>query len=289
MKKCSKCNRELDDSSFSKSKTLSSGLRSSCKECDRAYAEAHKKDPAILASKRESAKRYYYKNRESVLKKNSEYLRKNYASISEKRKPKIAVWNKENYEKHGAVIRCKAKFSQRAFNILNPGVAAGKAKIFRKENPQYHKEWTKKFRTLNPEEYKRRNFVQHSKRRARALAVEDSPLSKEEWLSLMHESGWRCSHCGVTLSGSNNSSQRHVDHIFPLSKGFPMSIVNAAVLCKSCNSRKHDKSPFEFFSSEAISIAKARAEKHPDELKAYLARLSEENARTFLRFLSLTA
>ena len=287
MKKCSKCKLDLDESAFSKSKTLSSGLRSSCKACDAAYAAAHKRDPNILKSKSESSKRYYERNKAYVLKRNAEYYSRNYDEIRQKRKPKIAEWHRKRYERDGDVIRFRAKFSGRVFNLLNPGASAKASEAFRLKNPEYQKNWNNQFKKENPELVKLNNSVQSSRRRSRKLGLKDEPLTKDQWLSIMNESGWKCSHCGVTLRDDNCPHQRQVDHFFPLSKGFPMSIVNAIVLCKSCNCSKHDKSPFEFFSASAIAVAKERAAKHPAELEAYLSRLSPDNANLFRRFLSL--
>lgn len=49
-------------------------------------------------------------------------------------------------------------------------------------------------------------------------------------------SAGECAHCGITETLS-------VDHIIPVSRGGGDEIENLQCLCRSCNSKKHDKMP----------------------------------------------
>ena len=58
--------------------------------------------------------------------------------------------------------------------------------------------------------------------------------TKEEWLHLLESSGYRCQHC-------NSPYELCADHVYPISKGGNNTIDNIQVLCRSCNSRKSNK------------------------------------------------
>jgi 5-methylcytosine-specific restriction endonuclease McrA len=46
----------------------------------------------------------------------------------------------------------------------------------------------------------------------------------------------------------------HIDHHFPLSRGFGLSIENAVLLCRSCNDSKYNKIPEEFYTTHELEI-----------------------------------
>ena len=53
----------------------------------------------------------------------------------------------------------------------------------------------------------------------------------------------KCACCGA-------ESNLHIDHWLPLSRGYALSRTNAVVLCKTCNAKKSNKMPYEFFTKE---------------------------------------
>tara|TARA_R110000803_G_C11795389_1_gene298622 strand:+ start:78 stop:620 length:543 start_codon:yes stop_codon:yes gene_type:complete len=56
-----------------------------------------------------------------------------------------------------------------------------------------------------------------------------------------------CFNCGCTKNLA-------IDHYRPLSKGNPLTLTNAIILCTSCNSSKGSKDPEQFFSEEQTMI-----------------------------------
>ena len=59
-----------------------------------------------------------------------------------------------------------------------------------------------------------------------------------EWTIEMNDALFRLQPKCVICGSTENLS---VDHVRPLSKGYGLEPGNAAILCKSCNSKKHDK------------------------------------------------
>jgi len=57
---------------------------------------------------------------------------------------------------------------------------------------------------------------------------------------------YQCFNCG-------SKDCLEIDHIYPLSKGNPLTRKNACVLCKHCNSSKQYKMPEEYFSKEKFN------------------------------------
>lgn len=113
---CSKCKRDLDAEKFCKDKGNISGLRSSCRECDKAYKES------IKLKRSEYSKQYYKKNREAAI---------NYAK-------KYRQDNKEKY------LECARK-SAKKHREENRERYLEKAKISRIKYKEYHKEYHRNY------------------------------------------------------------------------------------------------------------------------------------------------
>jgi 5-methylcytosine-specific restriction endonuclease McrA len=54
---------------------------------------------------------------------------------------------------------------------------------------------------------------------------------------------YQCPYC----EKQGNRLTKHVDHIIPLSRGGCNCRENKVISCWECNSRKHDKTPLEYF------------------------------------------
>jgi len=113
------------------------------------------------------------------------------------------------------------------------------SRYYYKKEPdfEHHKRW----RIDNPE--KSRALVAHHarKRRARQIRANGSHTRKEiEYI--FEKQGRRCANCQMLIYGKN----KHLDHIFPLSKGGTEYASNLQWLCASCNCGKGAKSPVEW-------------------------------------------
>jgi len=277
MKSCSRCLIEFQDDCFNKSSKTKDGLRSWCKECESDYQKSRKSDPAYMEYKRNAMKKYYAKHKEAVLERNRQYAAKNGTKIYEKAKQRVKLWHEENYKNIGWLLRFRKKTSSKALFVLSPDIQRQKMIKFRKNNPNYYKNWIKKYAEKYPDTLKAARCLQNNKRREALMAVGDVGLTKGEWLTIMKENGWKCEHC-------ESSKLLAVDHFFPLSKGFPLSVANYTVLCKSCNSAKNNKMPTDFrFSKELLDYK--RLQFFRNGALDYVKRLGVEQSSEYLKFI----
>ncbi len=80
------------------------------------------------------------------------------------------------------------------------------------------------------------------RRRAKKLGVNENYSSNDRRIT-MNEFNHHCFNC-------NNKKELCVDHHRPLNDGNPLTLSNAVVLCKSCNSSKSTKSPEIFYGAK---------------------------------------
>ena len=75
-------------------------------------------------------------------------------------------------------------------------------------------------------------------RRLRKRSGRDQTLSPQV-LGRLFDAAKRCPDCGRQLKPANRS----LDHVYPLSRGGPHTLLNVRVVCISCNSKKHTAIP----------------------------------------------
>jgi 5-methylcytosine-specific restriction endonuclease McrA len=65
---------------------------------------------------------------------------------------------------------------------------------------------------------------------------------------------YKCFKCGINQEDAVRKDIRGLvmDHHYPISIGFGLSKSNCVVLCLSCNSKKKNKMPEVFYSSEEL-------------------------------------
>lgn len=76
-KQCSRCGQIKPVSEFGRRKIASDGLRSNCKECDKAYRDAYRSNPENQKKERASSRAWKRRNRESVSEYNKEWSSQN--------------------------------------------------------------------------------------------------------------------------------------------------------------------------------------------------------------------
>jgi len=237
MKKCSKCKILKNQSCFGKDKQKKDGLASQCNKCRSSYA-----------------KRKWKKNKKS-LKERLKHLRENEVSPTQRvcRECKIDLpidnFHKNRSYPGGHIYVCKTcRLSALADRYQNDESFRNKRKDFEKkarlDNPEKYKEKRSRAYKLNKEAY----LVRNSKRRAQKLNLEEQ-LSRtfRRFIKLKFDN--KCFNCESTKRLS-------LDHHRPLSKGYVLNENNCVLLCQSCNSRKHNKDPEDFYTKDQLKILK---------------------------------
>ena len=135
---------------------------------------------------------------------------------------------------------------------------------WRSRNKVYLREYRNAHREANPEKY-----VQKTARR-RAAKLEAKGDFKAEDIQLHYQlQEGMCVYCQSCLEDSCA-----VDHIFPISKYFYDGPENLQLLCKSCNSSKNDKEPYDY--EKKIGFLTPEREEKLNSIKAIVAGAREE-------------
>ena len=153
--------------------------------------------------------------------------------------------------KNALAISLQVK-EKRLVNINFAKKEAEKQALWRKKNPKARSEYYIK----NKEKENRlkrawveknieqsRKIKRKSQRKRRDLKkglIENFTVNDEIYIKNLF-------HCKCYKCGSPNNLS--IDHHKPLSKGFPLKIGNAVLLCRSCNSSKRDKDPKDFYTT----------------------------------------
>ena len=92
-------------------------------------------------------------------------------------------------------------------------------------------------------------FNSYQRRRTREKQ-QGSGITKDQWLEMMKFFGWRCAYSGEYLGGNENSFNRTIDHIIPVSKNGPNMIWNCVPMLRSLNSSKHNKDMLTWYKTQ---------------------------------------
>lgn len=87
--------------------------------------------------------------------------------------------------------------------------------------------------------------IEHARRRRAKLKGVNERYTESMKKATLKAFNNKCFNCG-------NKKQLQVDHHKPLSAGYKLTLKNAVILCKSCNCRKHNKMPKQFYNKEQL-------------------------------------
>ena len=227
-RKCDKCDKILPliKEYWHANKSSTDGFRNPCKEChNKELKNIRAKDPE-KARRRE--KIWRSKNPDKV----KQNKKKDYEKNRESYRSKSRQWRENNLErdaevKHERYVRLKDEIKEYNHNYYL-------------ENCERIKKNVEEWAHNNPEKFK---SIQ-AKRRDLQNKV-DAYLPPEYIELIFSAFDNKCFKCGKT-------EKLCLDHHYPLSKGYGLNIENAVILCKSCNSTKHDALPEKFYSIDEL-------------------------------------
>lgn len=223
-KMCKKCGSIKPMDEFYSARDRKDGRRSECKEC-------HKQAMRAIYNTQEyrEARSEYYK------------------------RPEVKQAERERKRNQSSAVRQKDRERQRIYrgqsevreHLQALDRKRSRTPEFRQRRRKY--EQSPQFKQAKQEYYKseqgkaklRRAKAMRRSRKARCYS-ERLPRNYER--ALLDQQSGRCIYCDVRLEGTNIQ----LDHILPLYLGGPNMFENLQLICKPCNSRKHNKHPVDF-------------------------------------------
>lgn len=235
MKICSRCGKKKQMSDFYKDKRSKNGFYSHCKVCHR---EANRQSYRKHRQKRLAhIKDYVVQNREAVLHRQYEWVRKNPDKVKAARH---RYYTSEKGKKYFKEYRRKNLEKRR----------------------KYDREWKRKYRATQVEksrqyerEYRKRpdaNLTDKACAQRKRARKSNAPgkFTKDDIIKQYAKQDGSCFWCQTELG-----DDYHIDHYIPLSRGGTNYPDNIVLACPTCNVRRNNKMP-----SETISYLS----NHPD-------------------------
>lgn len=93
-------------------------------------------------------------------------------------------------------------------------------------------------------------FQQMARRRRERMRSLDLKLSSQEASFVYEKFQSKCFKC-------DSLDRLQIDHHYPLSKGFGLTLDNAVLLCKSCNVSKSNHDPESFYTADELERLKS--------------------------------
>jgi 5-methylcytosine-specific restriction endonuclease McrA len=195
-------------------------------------AAYRKKHPEKI---RAYGRRSYLKNREKLLARNRAYQHRNKEQLNQKakaRRPRYrqrinswrAKWRSENRERYLASVKRPRRANPEKYRAINRASYWRNVEKRRADSRKYS--WAKNVR-----------------RRARLRSVLIDERGMPAWIARVRAMPLvRCYYCEAVVPGA----AIELDHITPISRSGPHSLMNLCASCKSCNRRKHAKTPAEW-------------------------------------------
>jgi 5-methylcytosine-specific restriction endonuclease McrA len=217
MKKCNKCDIKKSFESFNKASREKDGLQSSCRSCNKAYAEQYRKNNPEKERLRHA--KYHAENKDVINARVAEWSKNNPDNVRAR--------TKRFYENH----KESEKERRKKWIESNPDWIKDYAKKYREDNFERFQEYDKNYAKENND---RVNFNQ-ALRRVKKIGgyIQYANFKKIKWF--YEESARLTIETGI---------EHHVDHIIPLSNKYICGLHhedNLQILTESENSKKCNK------------------------------------------------
>lgn len=244
MKKCIKCNELKRLDYFPKRKDSLNGYRNECKECRSEYFKNYRKNPPekeifIKGERRCSGCKItkplnnFHKGKRTPDGHKAQCKECRNAKNKKHKKENPEYYKKWREDNKEHLIKYSRTYYSKNKELLNTK---------NKKYTNYNKEKIRKRKKKWYEKNKDRVMAAKRRRRARKIDVNEnySLLDRQITMEVF-------AHCCFNCSSKENLC---IDHHRPLIDGNPLSLNNAVVLCKTCNSSKSTKSPENFYGTK---------------------------------------
>lgn len=228
---CTKCGieKELSPEFFTVDKRVENGLSGRCRKCTQKYKKQHYKDNI------EKNKQYYKDNKEHQL------------AYRKKHSDRLSEYNKEYRKRNLEKLLSYSK----QYCVENKDKLVEQQHKYAKDNKEKICIRKKKYDLENAEkilayrkQYSKDNALQFRMRNAHRRTLEKSlpsTLTILQWEKIKKDFNNKCAYCGK----ETNLVQ---EHFVALSKGGEYTTNNIIPSCQYCNSSKHDKNFFGWYS-----------------------------------------
>lgn len=200
-----------------------------------------------LQAKKETWDRHYKSNKDKIKQRSKDWRKENRNEFLKTRKE----WLAKNRDRMNCYLN---KYYQ---NNKEKNLQASKERYYsNKESIKVvNKKWVDnnrekvreiKKRYAKTEQGRITSLLGAHRRLNRKRLIDTDIISESELKFIFNKFGNKCYNC-------DSKNKLELDHHYPLSMGFALSINNAVLLCKSCNSSKNNKLPEFFYSPEQLT------------------------------------
>ena len=271
-KKCTRCNKVLQIDEFKIYKRSKDGYSNWCNTCRREYAKEYYKknrDTVLLRHKE-----YYEDHKEDISSKSKEYYEKNKEAISarnkqyyENNKDTVLAKNQEYYERIKDDISYKTKKKECDKIRYQKNYPNHKKEIQEKQRQYYYENREK--RIEYQKEYYKRNKnkiiaytyewqkihpeIQKLKKERRKIREECNSYDQDQWYECISFFDNKCAYSGedcLPYTVDHVSDSITIDHIVPLSQGGLNVIWNIVPAKFKYNSSKGNKNLEDWYSQQ---------------------------------------
>ena len=151
---------------------------------------------------------------------------------------KISIKNKRYYrENHKAEL-----IRARMYRLSYPEKIVESRQVYENKNAEKIKIRRSAYRKTHPEQHR----INQARRRAKKAAAPINDFTTGQWLEILNAYHYRCVYCPDTCRRCRQKKHALTqDHIIPLSKGGSHTASNIVPACRSCNSKKSNRSPLK--------------------------------------------
>lgn len=232
---CAGCQQELALWDFGKNKARKDGVQVYCRTCWKAKHPTYYRQDSYRDKKRGYSKTYYQDNRDRL-----RPIRKAWAEANAEH---LSDYNKEWYAENREDYTQKRK----AWRKAHPELVRRRTRRYYEANRDKILEERRRWKRAHADKIREQNRrwveanrdkhnAKGARRRARVRGVQTVDFTPEQLALRWAYYGNKCWICRGPATAS--------DHVKPIAKGGAHMLSNLRPICKSCNSTKHCKWPF---------------------------------------------